>query len=98
MCCQLAIQQEGHVIRLVKALYGTKQAAYAWQRCRSGVLIGCGECNPKDECIYMFRNEPDDGGWCMVCTHVDDLFPLCNGPGKRLKDKIKAELGEAYDC
>ena len=85
--------KEGHVIRLVKALYGTKQAAYAWQQHLCGILIGCGGVrNPKDECIYMFRNEPDDGGWCMVCTHVDDLFPLCNGPGKRLKDKIKAEL------
>ena len=35
-------QKEGSILRLKKALYGTKQAAHAWQKFLKGILTGLG--------------------------------------------------------
>ena len=66
--------QLGKVLRLNKALYGTKQAAHAWQKYLSNILVSMGgRRNLKDECIYVFS---EGKGICRVGTHVDDIFPL----------------------
>ena len=78
------------VLKLKKALYGTKQAAFAWQTFLRAILLGLGGVkNLKDECVYCFRQ---GNGWLYLSTHVDDLFPLFNPSGKQIRDRIFAEL------
>ena len=81
---------QGKVLKLKKALYGTKQAAHAWQKYLSGILVKMGgRRNLKDECVYVFR---EGEGVCIIGTHVDDLFPLCNKTGVVIREKILKEL------
>jgi len=82
--------QLGKILRLKKALYGTKQAAHAWQKYLSNILVNMGgRRNLKDECIYVFR---EGEGVCIIGTHVDDLFPLCNREGVEIRNKVLNEL------
>ena len=39
--------------------------------------------------MYIFQEEE---GICVVGTHVDDLFPLCNKEGVMIREKILKEL------
>ena len=81
---------EGKVLKLQKALYGTKQAAHAWQTFLSKILVGeGGRRNLKDECVYIFN---EGNAICIVGTHVDDLFPLCNTEGEKIRDRIFKKL------
>ena len=82
--------EEGKVLRLRKALYGTRQAGHAWQKYLSGILKGeGGKRNLKDECVYMFK---EGEGVCIIETHVDDLFPLYNQEGKKIRDRVFRKL------
>ena len=46
---------EGHVFELRKALYGTKQAAHAWQKFLKSTLLELGSVpHLKDECCFYF--------------------------------------------
>jgi hypothetical protein len=84
--------EEGKVLKLKKALYGTKQAANAWQKFLRKILTGLGGVpHLKDECVFIFRNT-GTGGWVYLSTHVDDLFPLFNPAGKSIRDKILSAL------
>jgi hypothetical protein len=81
---------EKKYLKLNKALYGTKQAAHAWQKYLSGIFLSAGgKRNVKDECIYMFV---EGDAFCIIGTHVDDLFPLYNKPGEKIKDRIYEAL------
>ena len=91
-------QASGHEIKgketwvylLIKALYGTKQAARAWQQHLAKQLIKKG-CTPLvvDPATYV-RREHD--AFLMIGTHVDDLFVLFNATGAKLKDEIWQHL------
>ena len=62
----------------------------AWQKYLSGILVKMGgRRNLKDECVSMFR---EGGGVCIIETHVDDLFPLCNKTGVVIRERILKEL------
>jgi hypothetical protein len=77
---------EGKVLHLKKALYGTKQAANAWQKFLCQILLSVGgKRHPKDECVYIFK---EGFGFLFLGTHVDDLFPLFNEEGKVIRDRI----------
>ena len=77
---------EKHVLLLKKALYGTKQAANAWQKFLAEILLSIGgRKHPKDESVYLFR---EGEGFLFLGTHVDDLFPLFNKQGELIRDKI----------
>src|SRR5688572_17129338 len=68
----------------------TQQAANAWQKFLSEILIGeGGRRNLKDECIFIFS---EGEAVCIIGTHVDDLFVLCNTQGKRIRDRIFSKL------
>jgi hypothetical protein len=87
---------EGKILRLKRALYGTKQAANAWQNFLSSILKSCGgKRHLKDECVYIFRGER--GGFVLLSTHVDDLFPLYNKEGEKIRDKILQRLKEKME-
>jgi len=75
---------------LRKALDGTKQAAHAWQKYLTEILVGLGgRRNIKDECIYIFK---EGKGICILGTHVDDIFPLYNRDGEKIKNRILQTL------
>ena len=70
-------------LKLAKALYGTKQAAHAWQQFLKKLLAECGGVPlTYDDAVYKIVDP--DGGWVLVGTHVDDLFVLCNEKGRAL--------------
>lgn len=77
----------GFVLKLKKALYGTKQAARAWQqKVRSIIESVGGSPILIDKATYVLKD--DVGGWCVIPTHVDDFFPTFNKSGKYLRDKV----------
>ena len=82
---------EGMVCKLVKALYGTKQAGRAWQKFLSGILRKAGFLPTlRDDALFVAKTP--SGGWCFIGTHVDDLFPTFNEEGRVLRDRVWAEL------
>jgi hypothetical protein len=87
--------KEGKVLRLIKALYGTKQAAHAWQTFLRSILVGeGGRQNLKDECVYIFR---EGEAVCIIGTHVDDLFVLCNSEGEKIRERILSTLRQKME-
>lgn len=72
--------------KLIKALYGTKQAGNAWQKLVRRIVesIG-GKVVLVDNAVYRME---DGDGWCLVSTHVDDFFVLYNERGKKLRDRL----------
>jgi hypothetical protein len=85
----------GKVLKLRKALYGTRQAAHAWQKFLSGILVSVGgRRNLKDECVYIFS---EGKGVCIIGTHVDDIFPLYNREGEHIRDRIFKKLQESME-
>ena len=80
------IGKESYVYLLVRALYGTKQAAHAWQQHLKGLLA---EANflpiLVDPATYLRRQ---GNAYAAVGTHVDDLFVVYNLPGAKLKEEL----------
>ena len=75
------VDKSKHVLRLAKALYGTKQAAYAWQQHLKLLLGQCGATPLMyDNSVYKVTDA--DGGWVLMGTHVDDLFVVCDEGGR----------------
>ena len=46
----------------------------------------------KDEGVFGARTA--SGGWCVIVTHVDDLFPSYNKEGRGLRDSVFKALEE----
>jgi len=72
-------EKEGYerfVYLLIKALYGTKQAARAFQKHLRNILgkIGLRPLDSDNGTYYKSVGEE----WIIIPTHVDDLFPLSN--------------------
>jgi len=87
--------EERSVLRLKKALYGTKQAAAAWQKHLAQILVSeGGRRNLKDECVFIFN---ECGGVCVIGTHVDDLFVLSDRKGEKIRDKVLKKLQEGME-
>ena len=87
--------QESKILRLLKALYGTRQAAHAFQQFLSGILVAeGGRRNLKDECVFVFR---EGEGVCIIGTHVDDLFVLFNTEGKKIRDRVFRKMNEKME-
>jgi hypothetical protein len=84
-------QEEGRetcVLKLNKALYGTRQAAAAWQKYLKELFLEAGFVPYlKDEAVY-YAWTSDRMGFCIVGTHVDDMFPCFNAAGKGLRDHL----------
>ena len=75
-----------YVCRLRKALYGLKQSARNWQMFVRDVFLETKfTFLLSDPCLYFARQ---GDAWCLVATHVDDIFPLFNLAGKRIRDEL----------
>lgn len=88
-------QPEGHavqgrenwIMRLHKALYGTKQAANAWQKMVVSIMKKAGAKSMRaDPATYVL--EDSNQGFVIVGTHVDDFMVLFNPAGSHLRDRI----------
>jgi hypothetical protein len=87
---------EGKILILKKALYGTKQAANAWQKFLTEILKSAGGTRHlKDECVFIFKSKT--GGILFLATHVDDLFPLFNEEGRKIRDEILEKLKQKME-
>mmetsp|Transcript_31412 Transcript_31412/g.97185 ORF Transcript_31412/g.97185 Transcript_31412/m.97185 type:complete len:381 (-) Transcript_31412:5203-6345(-) len=61
-------------IRLLKSLYGLKNAPLYWSIMLNEHLCGLGfERSKSDTCLYVHRNEKS-GKWCAIAVFVDDLL------------------------
>ena len=88
-------QPEGHaisgkedwILRLHKALYGTKQAANAWQKMVMGIMNKVqAKSIQADPATYVLTD--DKGGFVIVGTHVDDFITVFNPAGEYLRKQI----------
>ena len=78
--------KEDWVYLLLKALYGCKQSANAWQQHLKNLLKHVGmESLASDPAIYILRR---GHAFLIIGTHVDDLFVLSNLEGRPLRDKV----------
>ena len=66
----------GKSLKLLRALYGTKQASYLWQQTLSKYLISVGFKRMKtDPCVFEFRSGDVT---ILIGVYVDDLLVLHN--------------------
>ena len=81
---------EKMVCLLKKSLYGLKQSARNWQLMLRNFFVQNGFFSVHaDPCVYFLR---EGDAWCMVSTHVDDIFVLHNEAGKFLRDKLFSSI------
>ena len=80
------------VLKLRKALYGTKQASRLWQLHLRQRLIDMGFSNSKtDPCLYSYRSER---GVCIVGVYVDDI--VCAWKGDTMLEWFTRELSRSF--
>jgi hypothetical protein len=87
---------KGGVWRLLKSLYGLKQASRVWYKLLRSVLEKLGFVRSEfDHAVFIFK-----GIWsghdvhCILAMHVDDGLAGCNS--RAFLDFIKAEIGKAF--
>ena len=93
------------LVKLLKALYGTIEAAKRWLVELLTTLNKEGyTCNDYDKCVLNFTDST--GTQCTICLYVDDLFITCKNQStiqqlvQALKDKygdVKAQYGDIVD-
>ena len=69
----------GRLCKLLKCLYGTKQAPRLFFQLVRKTLLDFGAVQAKaDECLFLLRR---DGEWCKLLVHVDDFCVTYKGTG-----------------
>ncbi|CAN0055908.1 unnamed protein product [Sphacelaria rigidula] len=65
----------GKVVRINKALYGSKQGGRAWYQLLSSTLVECGfeQCSVDP---HMFRLRVTQDAVAMIVFHVDDIMMI----------------------
>ena len=78
----------GHVIRLLRSLYGPKQSGHNWSKFIGQILVSISfRKHPRVPTVFVHREDPD----LMICVYVDDCFLLV--PTLQAKDTIVELLG-----
>ena len=68
----IAPGQENKVCKLVKSLYGLKQASKQWHEKFDHMMITSGfKINECDKCVYVKKPE---NGYVILCLYVDDML------------------------
>ena len=89
------------VLRLIKSLYGLKQAGHEWNKVldRNFTSIGFERCE-SDTCVYIRKAKPGQK-WAIIASHVDDSMMFTKkGEAEGIKKEIAQimkikDLGEA---
>jgi hypothetical protein len=80
------------VVRLLRKLYGSKQAAFMWYNLITKVLLDYGFCRSKYEpCCFIKRDEEDV---TIICIYVDDL--LITGSSETKVEDTKSYLAKSF--
>lgn len=67
---------DSKVCRLMKSIYGLKQAARSWNEALHTVLVGANFGQSyNDSCMYTRKI---DGSFCYIIVYVDDLIVACS--------------------
>ena len=70
----ISLGHEKKVCRLVKSLYGLKQASKQWHEKFDKVMLSNGfTINECDKCVYV---KDTNNGYVIVCLYVDDMLIL----------------------
>jgi hypothetical protein len=65
---------EGHVLKLKKGVYGTKQGGHVWYEDMRGTLLELGYTRTEaDHAIFV---HPSDGIPDIITLYVDDMGPI----------------------
>ena len=81
------------VLKLRKALYGTKQASRLWQQHLRSKLISMGFTQSKhDPCLFRYVG---NDGECLVACYVDDI--LCGTSNPKVMDWFKRNFIKVAD-
>ncbi|GKG09175.1 retrotransposon protein, putative, ty1-copia subclass, partial [Tanacetum coccineum] len=90
----IAPRQEGKVCRLVKSLYGLKQALKQWHQKFDHTMLESGfKINECDKCVYV---KDTSSRYVILCLYVDDM-PIVSSNDKMIKStkdmlKLKFEM------
>ncbi|WJZ85230.1 hypothetical protein VitviT2T_004776 [Vitis vinifera] len=85
--------QEKKVCKLVKSLYGLKQASKQWHEKFDNVMLSHGfKINECDKCVYVKDTEH---GYVIVCLYVDDM--LIVGSDDKMITSTKNMLNSRFD-
>ena len=86
---------EGHILIVVKALYGLKSSGKMWSERFHDILIDIGfKPSKADPCVWM-RPTPDNSCYEYIAVYVDDLCIAARDPEelcKLLKEKFDLKL------
>ncbi|KAI7953418.1 hypothetical protein MJO28_005965 [Puccinia striiformis f. sp. tritici] len=88
---------EGKVLRLKKALYGTRQASRCWWKHFKSLLHGWGfQCDEVEECLYRYKK---DDQIIIIWIHVDDGIVFSNDAANlsKLRNNMEKELRVKWD-
>ena len=84
--------KEGEVCKLVRSLYGLKQASRQWNTELTGFLLKFGfKQSQNDNCLFIFDR---DDCFLMLLVYVDDLL-IC-GDAERKIEELKLELDKKF--
>lgn len=88
-------QTQGMVCKLLKALYGTKQAPHEWNAELDGTLVAIGfKATGSDPCIYV--KVSTTGNPIIVPVFVDDLIPMYASQDEMEWLEYKSRLMKTY--
>jgi len=85
--------KEGWVMRLMKSIYGMKQAGRIWNQTFDNAVTKWGfECIPSNWCMYRRDTETET---IIFAVHVDDIFSIANPPEENAH--FKEELHSKWE-
>jgi hypothetical protein len=83
LTAQIAGLERGHYLRLLKAIYGTKQAGREWFMMLNTFLTELGFVpNAGDTCFYTLLI---DSNYVILLLYVDDIIIAANTPALKMK-------------
>jgi hypothetical protein len=81
------------VLRMLKAIYGLRQAPFEWNKLINSVLIECGlRRSELDECLYIAKN--GEGKLFIMTVYVDDL--IITGDWEEMITKVRGVLEKRF--
>src|ERR1035438_1852402 len=87
--------KENHICKLLRSLYGIKQAGNIWNHNLDNTLVNLGFTRLKsDACIYT-KGSLSNGDFLLVALWVDDL--LAAGQSRTILDNFKADFSKCYE-
>ena len=97
------IQPQGYetgnkVARLMKGLYGTKQAGRKWNKKFHATLIEDGFIQARsDQCLYYKGSIKDLRSFAMILVYVDDVLVVASKEGQHLMKSVIATLVDKFN-